>query len=93
MPISQKSQLIASLFITGIPGLLALNFLEDMDHSIFFYIYAMLAIYVFIGQFVCFVNDFEPKLSDKIKEDEVDVWWGLYCYYWYLLWPNYLRKK
>jgi hypothetical protein len=93
MPASQLSLVIVSLFIGGVPFLLGFNFLEDMDHSIFTYCDVAFASYVITGQLIFFAKEIEPELSDKIKEDKVDVWWGLYCYYCFLFWPTYLGKK
>ena len=92
MPVTQWSQGLAAFILSGVPFLIGLNFLEDMDHSLFPHIFAVLTIYIIIGQFVCFAKELEPECSDKIKEGRIDVWWGFYCYYFFLFWPSYLDK-
>jgi len=92
MGTDQLSLIIASIFIGGIPCLIGFNFF-DIEHGIYIYVFIIYSVYILAGQIICDMKELEPEWSDKIKEDKVDVWWGLYCYYYYLFWPTYLEKK
>jgi hypothetical protein len=86
---SELSIIFASFFIGWIPGMIGFNFF-DTEHGIYIYVFAICTVYIVTGQIICDMKDLGPEWSEKIKNNKVDVWWGLSCYYYYLFWPTYL---
>jgi hypothetical protein len=93
MIVCKKSQFIAVLIICGVPELIGYNFIEDVNHSILMNIIGISLIYMVTGHIICLSKNLEPEWSEKIKNDEIDVWWGLYSYWYFMFWPTYLANK
>jgi hypothetical protein len=93
MIVSKQSQFIAMLILFGTPLLIGCFFVEDANNSVVMNMIGMLALHIAAGHLICVWNDAEPEWSEKVKNDELDVWWGLYCYWYFMFWPNYVLHK
>jgi hypothetical protein len=93
MIVSKQSQFVAMLILFGIPLFIGYNFVEDANHNVVMNIIGLVALHITVGHYIYLAKDLEPEWSDKVKHNEIDVWWGLYCYWFFMFWPNYLISK